>query len=1326
MAMPTTGTTQPRVFTDEQMQEIMKQEAAQNTTATNATIEQPRQPRTMSDTEMQALVAQDGNAGQPPAMFTMERASANAKQIWNAANKTWGFINRPIVDYAEGVGVQPDAGDVATPIMRTKLADSPFAFMSEASEPVVRAFYGGLSGAWNNGVLPLTSPLSIGLLGGGSLLKGRASAILSGGFAGMMGLDFVKTMPELRDAIDSKDPARIAETITAAVLTGTFAREAGRHAVKSWGAANEVAGTKAFYKGLDATKAKYQAEHPNYNADAAAEIKWRNDVFVNLKELETALYKEPSALSDVDKAERTAFIEESLGKAEQLRQSRTGYNKLVEDYRQQEAANVQDYMDNARPLLLESLAPEEMSYLDRQIAQTVVGKELLYKRLMEEQETGVTKQKVVDTLQAVATKLEGEVKQVEGIAAAEATPMPDKRAAFSATPLDIEPKLKTWAEGLLTPSETSDLRSRVLTDLGRAEERMGNIAEAVTPESRASAKLITTNLETAFKETAKGIYEALGGGRVGIVPYSEYNYIKAREHFVKAWDAYKGAGKSFTEFARMYIDKFGDAIAPYLHRFEKEINPAAPEYKKVGTQLRNETKTQAEPTRVLPERSKYDANDLTNAIYTIRSAESAERGTPFTEPNVHELNAKRRHVMDWIEGKPIDEKRVAEIEKVAAIMDAEAVPEKIAAATKPSELPPMDDDIVISQRYTEEGRPAPGITLGDYKALMRMKEYNPGKVGAQIENPIYQLESIGLKDAMYTPVKEAEYRATVKVKDTVDSFNTKMKMLGLGEPLLERAGKYMLNKANAHMDRIGLYAIAQRGESGIATLRAMKKEVPKLTDAELEMYNWMRGKYENIFADINNARLKSGKKAIGYVEDYFTFNRLFDELDSKYMNIVEMPAKMFNSVIRPGMTVFAHEKTATGGIRQLDYNAERVFKNYVKRSMNHIEIGPVVAKNRELLRPLRDSDKQVVFNMADTHKNAYNTINEWLNYLSGVRPRSQETTPFVDKLLDTVSNNLIRSTLSFNVRSAGIQPTALMNSYAVTGTTHTIQGVYDMASHNKNALKSKVLLGRSFDIGIERAMLATNSKNKAAQGVMRSADTALTFIHKLADVGLTPLKLLDQYTAEAAWHSGYRYALKELKLTDAKAAQFADELVVKSQGSAARSDISKIQRSALGRAAGLYQTFVINNWNFINKDVAGIGRTQSKAETFRRVTQYLIASTLVDIVFEDILGLRSPVGSPVRAFLEEVKKGSNPTRVATRAATELLEYTPVVGGGLRWGTSPLGAVATFADEISMYGADKPGVKSTALELTRKGLGVPRVPKPISNLVESQTQPQRRR
>jgi len=526
--------------------------------------------------------------------------------------------------------------------------------------------------------------------------------------------------------------------------------------------------------------------------------------------------------------------------------------------------------------------------------------------------------------------------------------------------------------------------------------------------------------------------------------------------------------------------------------------------------------------------------------------------------------------------------------------------------------------------------------------------------------------------------------------------------------------------------RIGAYAIAKQ-PGGLETLKVMRvKEIPgvdtELAESEKWMYEAMRAKLKEFYDRVNEARVLNGKEPFEEVEDYFTFFRTVVRGAEQGVSPITTPTEKFFRLASPR---FVHETTRKRSIEPLELRADRIFKMYSERALQYIHTAPAHARARELLGtiPIKDETGKVVerFSLQESNPHAYRLISDWLNRQVGAGTVS--TGP-LDRALLTLNRNITFSILSASFRSALIQPTAILHAAVEIGPKYTSRGIAEVlldAARPANARAtryaldhSNVLIGREFDTALHdlTSNLGFITKRMAAarSPAIRAAGTTVGRARlQIGRAGIAPLQYLDMLTAKAVWLGAHAHAVEELGLSGKAAFRFADDVVIRTQASAARTDIAPIQAHALGRALTLFQTFVINQWGFITKDVLGVGKVGMSMRTrVNKLATLVVGATLLNTFYEDILGIPSPFPTPFNALDRALDEGE-PWEVAVwRAVKEVSEVVPGPGGAVRFGSSPFGAVGELAGAVTSKVAGWPPTRATWPEITGKAMGVPGV------------------
>ena len=590
-------------------------------------------------------------------------------------------------------------------------------------------------------------------------------------------------------------------------------------------------------------------------------------------------------------------------------------------------------------------------------------------------------------------------------------------------------------------------------------------------------------------------------------------------------------------------------------------------------------------------------------------------------------------------------------------------------------------DPIIKQREIgkgEEKRTAPAVHQSDFETIKAMPDLRVKPLGGWLENPIRTFEELGTKakELFYRPVKEAEHQAKVEFK-----------------AIHEQAEKLRKELSGKSSERIGIYAISKQTD-GMEILKAMGiKEVPKLDAKEMKVYQWMRENLEEYYDKLQEARAAAGKEGFGKVENYFTFARQFSLAEKLGFSPIFTKSEILNTVMHRKTTPFKYEKHRTGGMSRADLDAFGVFNRYMESATRHVALSPAIAKGREMLLTFKESgpEGEADWLLRDEKPAAAKFLTEWLDFQAG--QRKPQLPNLIEKGLTTLNKNLAFAILSANIRSALIQPSAIVNTFAEIGPKWTFEGIKGMMDHTI-INKSNVLLSRQFDVNISETMAGMPGKFEKVR-------------QTIGNIGMKPLQFLDMITARATWQGAYKKALSE-GMDEATAINYADDVVTKTQGSAMPSDMAPVQRTAIGKSVTMFQTFVINQWGFLTKDVLGIKNSQiSKKEAARKIITFIAIAILFNMFYEDLLEVPAPLPSPISAFVKALDKGESMPSASAEAAREITSIVPVIGGGLRYGSSPFGAPVEYITDIfKKMSPNYSGPTRSVPELIGKGLGIP--------------------
>ena len=547
------------------------------------------------------------------------------------------------------------------------------------------------------------------------------------------------------------------------------------------------------------------------------------------------------------------------------------------------------------------------------------------------------------------------------------------------------------------------------------------------------------------------------------------------------------------------------------------------------------------------------------------------------------------------------------------------------------------EPIEIVKQFNENSQV---VARHEAEALKDIQDLPPKKIKYWIENPIRIFEDYPiLKKLLYDPIKAAE-------KGHYEELDSIRKLV-----------KRFKKMPNVSAKRLGIYAIAQQRD-GKAILKSMGiTKIPKLTPQEIEIYNQTRKILQETFNRINRARELAGLDPIPEVENYFTFVRNLKTLEQLGHSVLtESDMKFLERHLNA--TPFKYAVKRQHIKAPVELNFFDVFENYMNTALRHIYKSPVIAKGRLLLSEIELPSGEKV-NLKEQAPILSDYVERWLDYNAGQRIPTH-VPEWLNRAAYRLSRNIGMAILSYNVRSALIQPTALRNSYIELGTKFLLDGIIDNAKPEKRnfAMKtSNVLKGRMFDVQLADFLESTFQRRWGR--VQR----------KVARVGTFPLQWLDLETARITWLGAYKKGITPINkgglgLTPKEARVYADDVVVKTQASAALSDIAMIQQTPMGKLGTIFQTFVINEWNFLAKDV--FKSPKPTPEKAVQIARLVLSTALINALFEKVFRLRSPYPSPEWEIAKAVKERKEPTQIVGAGLKEMMEQLPIIGGAIRW------------------------------------------------------------
>lgn len=557
---------------------------------------------------------------------------------------------------------------------------------------------------------------------------------------------------------------------------------------------------------------------------------------------------------------------------------------------------------------------------------------------------------------------------------------------------------------------------------------------------------------------------------------------------------------------------------------------------------------------------------------------------------------------------------------------------------------PTTEPLRVVKRIKKGAMP---VYRHELDALIKIKDLRPMKLKRFYENPLRVIEDYPIiKKIMYDPIKIAE-DAIVRDFGIVEKNAGKMKRLAKKNP-----------------KRLGAYSTSKQ-PNGTEILRRMGKKVEKLTPQELQNYKTVRGELETMYFTINKARKLAGNEPMPKVKNYFTFARNLETLkqlghDPIFERDMGILRKHLNA------PPFKHALKRKDVLAPIELDFYEVYKNYMHSALRYIHKAPAIAKGRTMIGDYAFDigGKKTNWSFKLENPRLHTYLTQWLDRQAGQTPPSIAP-QFLRTAVSKLNRNIGTAVLTYNVRSALIQPTALRGAYIELGSKFLTQGIIDNLKPEMRKFARENIAGirsRKMDIHVEE-MLANAIRKKFGKAR-----------RKVAQIGITPLQFLDMEAARITALGAYRRALAPVKkgglgLSQKEAKVYATDTVTRTQASAQPSDIAPIQATAIGKLGTIFQTFVINEWNFLSKDVMGWKNPKmTNAQRAGKVARLVASTALINALFEGIFKLRSPYPAPEWAIKHGLERGKDAGEIAGLVAREFGEQLPLVGGTIRWTT----------------------------------------------------------
>ena len=504
----------------------------------------------------------------------------------------------------------------------------------------------------------------------------------------------------------------------------------------------------------------------------------------------------------------------------------------------------------------------------------------------------------------------------------------------------------------------------------------------------------------------------------------------------------------------------------------------------------------------------------------------------------------------------------------------------------------------------------------------------------------------------------------------------------------------------ASQERMGEY-VYSHSPQGLNILIKNNRDIPTLNINEQVTYNAGRELFDNLWMRVNEVREASGKELVPYIDDYGPFMRamtLAERLGKPVNLATESIERIMDNVTRLGDMQMQREKSRTGATYSAGFNYFRMIQDYTQQVLPQIHLAPFINKLDELIyheMPNLTGGKEKTWLLSENKPNLFHYLDKWRNYLvNGHEPLADPHAEwFAQKLMRNTSNSMIL----YSATVAAVQPSTLVAAANIVGPRRLIWGALD------GLVDSTVFFFKPEGTRLQR--LYDNSgtiDTRAMQENFSNVSSAIyggnprEFLRLLGSghvgelismvdktVGSAPVQLLDHISAIITGLGAMRMAdyiaktqTKEFGgpiLKGQKYWDFVDQVIVETNGGTTPGDVATIQRRTGGRFMTHMMRFVINDWNNIIENVIGGSMAKEIAQMMNRdPNKYVPAAVKAALMYagmvgvynfvqEDILGLRSGFGRPIKAAMKGMEKGEEWWRIARSVAGEVVSPVPGFG-----------------------------------------------------------------
>lgn len=412
---------------------------------------------------------------------------------------------------------------------------------------------------------------------------------------------------------------------------------------------------------------------------------------------------------------------------------------------------------------------------------------------------------------------------------------------------------------------------------------------------------------------------------------------------------------------------------------------------------------------------------------------------------------------------------------------------------------------------------------------------------------------------------------------------------------------------------VGVWSVLKQEEDGRARLIAAGEEESFLDDLEATgltpgqdvLYQHLRDNYDAIFPEMEVVMREEYGKPLGHRKNYSPYFVDFNKAEPSLIH--EEPEKMFRK--KTPEANFTKQRTKSG--MPVKLHAGHVYKNYMRRGLYLIEMGPTINHLHRLVSTAKMAE------LAGVRGRQY--LLDWLDMLArGGGSMHGPRTPW----MDLMRRNIGLGVLAWKVSTALVQISALPLGASVIGGHYVATGLRLIMDPEYRAFARKFFIEVTMRKGINDPTIADMMDESMFGGEK---------MRKFVEWGMAPMRTMDWIAAAAVALGGYQRSLDEqgiewdMNVVNEEALRAAQLAVRRTQSSPYFKDMPGIffrtTSPSFWKLILQFQSFALNEWSLIKHDMWDLGIAVQNYKQAGIILFAMAASFVMETGLRDMAGI---------------------------------------------------------------------------------------------------------